>query len=233
MVRKHDLLARSAFTLIELIFAIVVIAISVVSLPMMLQVNAKGMEGNLVQEAIFASVAELTATSTAVWDVNSLSDFNDTSELSRIVDTGDCAKNDLPSSINTRLGNVNRPIAPNTKLYNRICLSDTAPSFFHTEYPVDYAIHDWNATFIENEDLNLSNGFLLSAQGYKKAYYSKLDVNLCSVAGTCITFGNTVNNKDLKEITLTIRNSDDVNITVLRTYVANVGEVNNYHKVLP
>ena len=48
---------RLAFTMIELIFAIVIIAITVVSLPMMTQVTASGASDNLeAQEAIFKAI---------------------------------------------------------------------------------------------------------------------------------------------------------------------------------
>ena len=53
MVRTSSTSKRFGFTMIELIFAIVIIAISVMSLPMMTQVTNKGLEESLVQEAIF------------------------------------------------------------------------------------------------------------------------------------------------------------------------------------
>lgn len=62
---------RSAFTMIELIFAIVVIAIAVVSLPMMTQVTAKGVEANIDQEAIFATSAKMMQILSFAWDKNS------------------------------------------------------------------------------------------------------------------------------------------------------------------
>ncbi|WP_366755894.1 type II secretion system protein [Sulfurimonas sp.] len=55
---------KYAFTLIELIFAIVIIGISVMSLPMLTQVTSSAIEKNLVQEAIFASVAEINLATT-------------------------------------------------------------------------------------------------------------------------------------------------------------------------
>jgi prepilin-type N-terminal cleavage/methylation domain-containing protein len=61
---RKRILHRLAFTMIELIFAIVIIAISVMSLPMMTQVTSAGIERNLVQEAIFASVAEINLATT-------------------------------------------------------------------------------------------------------------------------------------------------------------------------
>ena len=63
---------RAAFTLIELIFAIVIIAISVISLPMMSQTVSEGIDANIVQEAIFASATELNEAVTAHWDENSI-----------------------------------------------------------------------------------------------------------------------------------------------------------------
>lgn len=48
---------KNGFTMIELIFAIVVIAISVMSLPTMIQATSSGVEKNLeAQEAIFKAV---------------------------------------------------------------------------------------------------------------------------------------------------------------------------------
>ena len=48
---------RQAFTLIELIFAIVIIAISVVSLPTMIQATSSGVASNLeTQEAILKAI---------------------------------------------------------------------------------------------------------------------------------------------------------------------------------
>ena len=73
---------RSAFTMIELIFAIVIIAISVLSLPMMNQVISKNIEGSIVQEAIFAASAELNQVVSYYWDENSM---EGTATLSRVV----------------------------------------------------------------------------------------------------------------------------------------------------
>jgi len=74
---------RFAFTMIELIFAIVIIAISVMSLPMMAVVTQRGMENNIVQEAIFAASAELMGATSGYWDENSMQDIN-VSHLSRV-----------------------------------------------------------------------------------------------------------------------------------------------------
>ena len=51
---------RHAFTMIELIFAIVVIGVTLLTIPLMIETNNTAMERNLAQEAIFLASA-LTA----------------------------------------------------------------------------------------------------------------------------------------------------------------------------
>ncbi len=63
---------RSAFTLIELIFAIVIIAVVTLTIPLMIQVNNKALESSAMQEAIFLVSAVLSETTTRVWDDNSI-----------------------------------------------------------------------------------------------------------------------------------------------------------------
>ena len=78
---------RSAFTMIELIFAIVLIAVVMLTIPTMIQVNNKALEGNAAQEAIFLVSAVLSETTTLIWDDNS-DDVNGTNFIiSKILDT--------------------------------------------------------------------------------------------------------------------------------------------------
>lgn len=82
---------RSAFTLIELIFAITVIAIVVLSLPRITATTQQTMEQNLIQEAIYAAATELMAVTAGYWDENSMYDAN-TTHLSRVINiNSDCA----------------------------------------------------------------------------------------------------------------------------------------------
>jgi hypothetical protein len=73
--------------MIELIFAIVVIAITVISLPMMVQVNFKGIEGNIKQEAIFSTSAQMMKVLSFAWDSNT-TDLNQTLDYARVMDIG-------------------------------------------------------------------------------------------------------------------------------------------------
>ena len=195
---------QSAFTMIELIFAIVIIGISVVSLPMMMQVNSKGMENNLAQEAIFGASVELMQASTGYWDANSMSDIN-LSDYAKVVNIG----NDCNSATKLRPGHINQP-------FHRRCIDDTA---------IDTA-----SNAIGNSDFSTLNDFEGSKQlfigdangaaGYKNMNYAS------TIAVTQPTDLN------IKILTVTIRDVADNNktITVLRTQSANIGEPQYYKR---
>jgi hypothetical protein len=73
--------------MIELIFAIVIIAISVMSLPMMIQTTSKGLEANIAQEAIFATSAKMMQILSFAWDKNSLDNNTSKSlDYARVID---------------------------------------------------------------------------------------------------------------------------------------------------
>ena len=76
---------RKAIGLIELVLAIVVIAISVMSVPMMLQQGAKSDNFSMVQEAILAARTKMGNILSFRWDKNSL-DKNNTHGRRRALD---------------------------------------------------------------------------------------------------------------------------------------------------
>lgn len=78
--------SRKAFTMIELIFAIVLIAVVMLTIPTMIQVNNKALEGNAAQEAIFLVSSVLSENTTLLWDDNSLEGNATTVSLSKILD---------------------------------------------------------------------------------------------------------------------------------------------------
>lgn len=79
---------KNAFTMIELIFAIIVIAISVVSLPTMIQATSSGVEKNLeAQEAIFKAIV-LTKSAIGTNDFTTLDNVAVTTKTSIQNDVG-------------------------------------------------------------------------------------------------------------------------------------------------
>jgi len=208
VVRKYSLFKKSAFTLIELIFAIVIIAISVMSLPMMTQATSKGIEANIVQEVIFATGAILNESTTYYWDKNSMYDAN-LSQYSRV--------------INTKIGGIDECSggAPYKRIghINRRCLNDNTK----TQDNVG------NSDSIEQAKTDYNNDLLLkgsaAAATYKGSYSAKAIVNSCKDGG-CVQFGEEANNQNLKEIEIQVTPTGSTDILVLlRAYVANIGEV--------
>jgi len=205
---------RAAFTLIELVFAIVIIAIAVVSLPMMNQAISKGVDANLVQEAIFAAATELNEAITAHWDGNSVEPSLSNS-YARVINIG----GDCNTTTKLRPGQID-------EAYHRRCLNDTGTT------PVDAAdtgvialedmAHDKQQIFINN---------VADEKGYKKHYTSKIEVYQ-NTNSNQFKFNGTYN-KNMKQLVITIEDSDNpgVALTSLKTYSANIGEVDYYKKV--
>ena len=222
MVKK-----RTAFSMIELIFAIVIIAIAVMALPMMTQTTGKGIEANLVQEAIFASAAKLNEITSYPWDENSTLDKN-VSSFSRVIWTSD---NDCNASShpNLRQGHIKETL-------HRRCLDEDYSEVQPTT-PLGMETDD-NGTYDDIDDFNDisaplyidTSGSVGSAAGYKTPY--SMDVNI-----SYATFGSDSNmtktKKNMKEINITIIDPD-TNLTTLKvhTYSANIGEIDYYHRSL-
>ena len=100
---------RKAFTMIELIFAIVIIAVVMLTIPMMIQANNKALEGNVAQEAIFLVSALLSETTTFVWDDASLDNSGGSILMSKILDTsgtGDSAYDRNETNGTIRVGGI-------------------------------------------------------------------------------------------------------------------------------
>ncbi len=192
--------------MIELIFAIVIIAISVISLPMMMQSSSQASNESIVQEAIFAAEAILNESTAYYWDQNSQDDANTTSGgYSRVVNTGDCLGSGVPYK---RIGHINRQ-----------CLDD------NTTTPLNSA----STIAVENAQTQFTNTSILtgnpSAATYKNHYSANVTVTNCSV-GPCVQFGLEANNPNLKQIQIWIKNDDThKTIVLLRAYTANIGEV--------
>jgi len=197
-------LVKKAFTIIELIFASVVISIVVLAIPTLIQVSSKNVENNLAQEAIFAASAELMGASSAYWDENSTHDANE-STLSRVIDID----NDCNATTHLRPGHINQP-------FHRRCLDDNAIGAQNSSGGVTYDLND-----LAHGSQTVFTG-AADASGYKKDYNSALDVNVSTI---------NPNDHNVKIITVTITDPDDSStITKLKLQAANIGEVEPYKK---
>jgi len=196
---------KSAFTLIELIFAIVIIAISVVSLPMMNQAIAKGIDANLVQEAIFAAATELNEAVTANWDEHSI-EANLPNSYARVINTGDCN-----TTTKRMKGHIAQPL-------HRKCLNDTSTFDLNETSSAVVSLDDK-----AHDSSNLFDNETPSKAGYKKKYFSTVTVN------NPVTVNGT-DEKSLKAIVITITDEDGKILTQLKTFSANIGEIDYFKR---
>lgn len=201
---------RAAFTLIELVFAIVVIAIAVVSLPMMNQAISKGIDSNIVQEAIFAAATELNEVTTAHWDENSL-EPGEPNSLARVIETGFCENNALLATYREMPGHINQQL-------HRRCLDSNVTSPSNVNVAGVTSLSDSIKTNVAIFINNIAN----QQSGYKTNYTADVGIVRPSI------FGGTLN-PDIKQVTITIKDGATP-ITSLKTYSANIGEVDYYKK---
>ena len=159
MVNKQYTTSKYAFTMIELIFAIVVISIAVMSLPVMTRITSKSIESNIVQEAVFAASAELIGATSYYWDENSMQDI-DKSYLSRVINiTGDCFDQ-------LRTGHIDQP-------KHRMCLDVDSNNSVRNS--AGGTVDDLNDIAVTKDIFTTTN---TTGAGYKKSYTSTIAVTL-------------------------------------------------------
>ncbi len=207
MVRHN--LNRLAFTLIEVLFAIMIMGITMVSVPVIMSSNAKGFDTTIIQEAIFAASAELNQVLALSWDENSIENNNTTA--TRVINPGDC-NNDTK----LRPGHINQPL-------HRRCLDNNATT------PTDLANFGPDGGDLDDIDdinVNIKDMFLndsTTSTGYKHAYQSEFSIAYGDIGDVNATSQNA------KLIVITVRDDQNTIVTVLRSYTLNIGEV-DFHK---
>ena len=199
--------------MIELIFAIVIIGITVVSLPMMNQAISKGIDSNLQQEAIFAASTKLNEAVTAFWDENSVESI---SALSKVIDTlNDCNNTSSSPRYRLRPGHVNQPL-------HRRCLDSTLVGISNNSINGNvFALEDIAATGTTTLFISTA-GSTTNAASYKEDYNSTVTVT------QNVSFGG-ASNSYMKMIQVSITSGADT-ITSLRAYSANIGEIDYLKK---
>ena len=216
---------RRAFTMIELIFAIVVIGVTLLTVPMMIETNNKALERNLAQEAIFLAAALLSVESTNAWDANSIVATGNADDyvLAKILDVG---------QPNTTYGRMVLGVAPaliTTNIRRGGVMADKHRQFF-----------DFNATAgapnggltppaqvgTINYVLPIDNA-VASATDYKEAYNNTAKSQYVADGSNGVDVFSTaatgVSNLKMIEVTVPLTNSDAQQV-VLRAYMANIGE---------
>jgi len=222
------MVTRAAFTLIELIFAIVIIAIVFLALPTISSSNNDSVESSMLQEAIFPLSARLSQILSYQWDHNSENN-NTIGEYAKVVDGIDATGTPyarLPGSI-YRQGHIQQV---GTEFHRS----------FHANVPniarnVSGLGID-GANDIDDFDTGNTAVALYSRsgdiEGYKKNYLVTVGVTYCNDALAGFTFTATpsavTTNMKMVTISLDVPLADgttDTGAVVLRSYAANIGEV--------
>lgn len=187
--------------MIELIFAIVMIAIVVAAVPQIMTSNAKTIEGNRAQEAVFLASAAAKRLLSFRWDANS-KDTNVSSDLDYAKELDLDAAGSSRVTVNgvqlpVRIGNIRQ------EKHRRFHSTITLPAGTALEGTVALAP-------------------LKAASGFKFDYGMTVNVGFANTFGS-INSNNTPSNTKMAEIK--IINNDTGNLDVLmRIYAFNIGE---------
>jgi len=228
---------RTAFTMIELLFAIVIISISVVSIPVMTQITARGVEENIKQEAIFAASAKVMQVLSYPWDEASI-DLNNSTSMELVVDiganTGIYARKSIAGANETnqsfRIGHIRQDNHRKMFTYDNN-MSDDGFSSFVTNLGDD----DGNSTGMDEQSGSYAfSNVLGSASGYKDSYTNVVNVGYIADTGAPFMFSQTVGTTPTNMKVVQVRiDGRDGEITTLYAYSANIGEVELYSRRYP
>ena len=200
---------KSAFTLIELIFAIVIIGIAALSLPMMSQVISKGSEKSLTQEAIFIAFTEITKVTSAAWDENSRIGNNDYEHIIFTSDTEEAlGLSKRNGNINISYTDYNRTIRPTMAIFD---VGETREDDVD-----DYIISGANAT-----------GSAGSDTGYKFQYTKDIALIASNSFGATGPT-NPSPNPNIKRIQINVDDTAGNLLVSFYMYAINTGSVANH-----
>jgi len=214
---------RRAASMVELVIAIVVMGIAVMSLPMILTQSQNSNAMALQQEVILATKTKLGYLLSYEWDVNS---YDPTASVSRVLNTTASANadNDFDTLTTRRIGHVVADTRRKLRDNNASPTPDDGNAAWGSsalEDIDDFDGKDENTTIASETMDYIFNLQLRPTINYvsDSATYTNQDITFTFDANT--TFTNPTN---IKMITVQSRDtSNNVNI-ILRAFASNVGE---------
>lgn len=230
---------RPAFSMLELIFAIVLIGIAVAGVPRMIERNNQSLEGNIVQEAVFAAAAKAAQILTFRWDANS-QDPGDLLSHSKILDIAGSSDLNRTNSI-FRVGGVtanahrrfhsvvSSPVAGSaaldgltTGIVNFVGIGFADEHAYKRDYRVDIA-----ASYVADG----GTGYTIPGGG-----------TITSITYNFPNFPSPVSNvpTSMKMVRITLQENNSSTATAtwrdaatLYVYAANIGEIDYFKRTLP
>ncbi len=226
---------HSAFTIIELLFAIVIIGLTVLSLPMMMQVNMDSSQASIQEEAIFAASAKMMQVLSYPWDEHSINPNQPLSSEKVVnVPLGNAKysqrdiNNTVDSNSSFRIGHVRQD------LHRRFHENNTF-AFFN----VSNLVGNDDFTIIGMEEmaqLNIPLSGLAGSGTYKDNYTMNVAVNYISDADPAantpfiLQTATIANPSNIRMVTVSIRDGNAATIATLRAYATNIGEVDYFKR---
>lgn len=195
---------RSAMTMIELIFAIVLIALVVAAVPQMIQRNDKTLEGNLVQEELFIAAKIASEILTQPWDANS-PDTTTSRAYTKVLDTNSSnvafnrEMDHFGNSLPFRQGHIRQD---NHRRFHNAATSPSTSGIPMGPIPS-----------VAGMNITVTSG-----------YCGQNNSNFFALAG-----GTTVSAAKMATITAT-DTADAARTVTLRIYMANIGEIAYAHR---
>lgn len=244
---------RYAFTLIEVILALIIISITVLSVPMIIQVNAASTQGSVTQEAVFAASAKLLQTLSFPWDENAVNPAlaaEGADTLAGVVNIP--ANGDTATSLAVdRLGFISRQ----TRRDNLGVFVNTTNIGDDNANPLVRGIDDFNNDVSTTNNAVTTAGSVIDvAASYKDNYTitttvgyvndhlgtaGNIDYNTSNpLAANSFVLSNavTANPTNLRLVRIDITGRDEDNdgnpdlLTSLFAYAANIGETRPYKR---
>ncbi|PHR55360.1 MAG: hypothetical protein COA44_10805 [Arcobacter sp.] len=238
-VDNKNILKRSAFSMIELIFAIVIIGISMLTIPMIMLQDATNQEASLMQEGILLSMTKVSQTLTFPWDsTSSPTGVGGLMSMSQVVETVALPPAGLERAGTTdfRVGHfpeqLRRRLTPNSNPRAATAIAGAAPAV---------SINSFHGNSV---DINASAGS--GASAYKKtwtvttavSYVSDLPASTYGATDIIFAFGapSPGATSNIKQVTVTATDTTvttlaaNGNLVVLTSFSSNIGEAEFYKR---
>ena len=226
---------RTAFTLIEIVFTILLLGIIATGLPMLLIGDADTREETIVQEAIYASTAKMSQLLSYAWDENSIAPLTSTVASSKVLDINSTTRDiefDRNGLTKFRLGHF---VGTGRRSLYDISITNRFSS------AIGFDAGETNATFDDIDDdigtvtfIESTGTTNTSSIGYKENYRMNISVSYIDVNNTYgnnfiagMEFENPVaTTTNMKRITVQITDNQTPATTLftLKTFSSNIGE---------
>lgn len=189
--------------------------VTMVTLPVMMSSNDKGINTTLVQEAIFGASAQLNQILSYRWDENSIDKLVDPKEdgLAEVIQTSynDCDTNISSPTYGLRPGHIMQ------KRHRKCLLNFTITPTLASSFGPDAGDLD-DIDDVSTSAKSLFINYSADADGYKQDFQSSVSISYD-------TMGGLVGKNDAKKVTVTVKDAAGNIITKLTSYTLNIGEV--------